>query len=187
MRAAMVDAVNGELGRLYAGQADVTLYGIGERAIGRQDRNGAARRRAGSALVVHRLRAGAGWRDPIDRDRGRRRRLYNIGVVYYALNDVEKAKTYYRKALDVNPKCQEAYYNLGVAFFSQQNLAEAKQNFDQLLLLNPQSDKAYVGLGAVAENTGDVAQAIELYKKTLEINPKNANAQANLQRLGQGN
>ncbi len=28
MRAAMVDAVNGELGRLFAGQADVTLYGI---------------------------------------------------------------------------------------------------------------------------------------------------------------
>lgn len=29
-RQAMVDAVNGELGRLYAGQADVTLYGIGD-------------------------------------------------------------------------------------------------------------------------------------------------------------
>jgi peptidoglycan glycosyltransferase len=28
MRAAMVDGVNGELGRLFAGQADVTLYGI---------------------------------------------------------------------------------------------------------------------------------------------------------------
>jgi peptidoglycan glycosyltransferase len=28
MRAAMVDAVNGELGRLFAGQADITLYGI---------------------------------------------------------------------------------------------------------------------------------------------------------------
>ncbi|HEU5325706.1 MAG TPA: penicillin-binding transpeptidase domain-containing protein [Candidatus Limnocylindria bacterium] len=28
MRAAMVDAVNGELGRLYAGQGDITLYGI---------------------------------------------------------------------------------------------------------------------------------------------------------------
>ncbi len=29
-RQAMVDAVNGDLGRLYAGQADVTLYGIGD-------------------------------------------------------------------------------------------------------------------------------------------------------------
>ena len=28
MRLAMVDAVNGELGRLFAGQADITLYGI---------------------------------------------------------------------------------------------------------------------------------------------------------------
>lgn len=28
MRAAMVDAVNGQLGRLYAGQGDITLYGI---------------------------------------------------------------------------------------------------------------------------------------------------------------
>ena len=28
VRAAMVDAVNGELGRLYAGQADITLYGV---------------------------------------------------------------------------------------------------------------------------------------------------------------
>ena len=35
-RAAMVDAVNGELGRLYAGQADITLYGIGNaRAAGK--------------------------------------------------------------------------------------------------------------------------------------------------------
>ncbi|HET9416562.1 MAG TPA: penicillin-binding transpeptidase domain-containing protein [Candidatus Limnocylindria bacterium] len=29
VRSAMVDAVNGELGRLYAGQGDITLYGIG--------------------------------------------------------------------------------------------------------------------------------------------------------------
>jgi peptidoglycan glycosyltransferase len=36
MRAAMVDAVNGELGRLFAGQADITLYGIGdERSAGK--------------------------------------------------------------------------------------------------------------------------------------------------------
>jgi peptidoglycan glycosyltransferase len=36
MRVAMVDAVNGELGRLFAGQADVTLYGIGnERSAGK--------------------------------------------------------------------------------------------------------------------------------------------------------
>jgi peptidoglycan glycosyltransferase len=29
-RAAMVDAVNGELGRLYAGEGDITLYGVGD-------------------------------------------------------------------------------------------------------------------------------------------------------------
>jgi peptidoglycan glycosyltransferase len=35
-RTAMVDAVNGELGRLYAGQGDVTLYGIGgQRSAGK--------------------------------------------------------------------------------------------------------------------------------------------------------
>ncbi|HUF06128.1 MAG TPA: penicillin-binding protein 2 [Candidatus Binatia bacterium] len=35
-RAAMVDAVNGGLGRVFAGQADITLYGIGnERAAGK--------------------------------------------------------------------------------------------------------------------------------------------------------
>lgn len=35
-RAAMVDAVNGELGRLFAGQADITLYGIsGQRSAGK--------------------------------------------------------------------------------------------------------------------------------------------------------
>jgi peptidoglycan glycosyltransferase len=35
-RAAMVDAVNGDLGRLFAGQADVTLYGVsGDRAAGK--------------------------------------------------------------------------------------------------------------------------------------------------------
>ncbi len=36
VRAAMVDAVNGELGRLFAGQADITLYGIsGSRSAGK--------------------------------------------------------------------------------------------------------------------------------------------------------
>jgi cell division protein FtsI/penicillin-binding protein 2 len=35
-RAAMVDAVNGELGRPFAGQADITLYGIsGQQAAGK--------------------------------------------------------------------------------------------------------------------------------------------------------
>ncbi|MBW3613323.1 MAG: hypothetical protein KY392_05620, partial [Chloroflexi bacterium] len=36
VRSAMVDAVNGELGRIYAGQADITLYGISNhRAAGK--------------------------------------------------------------------------------------------------------------------------------------------------------
>ena len=35
-RSAMLDAVNGELGRQYAGQADITLYGISnQRAAGK--------------------------------------------------------------------------------------------------------------------------------------------------------
>jgi len=34
MRLAMLDAVNGELGRLFAGQADITLYGIGDQRSG---------------------------------------------------------------------------------------------------------------------------------------------------------
>ena len=46
-RAAMVDAVNGELGRLFAGQADITLYGIsGHRAAGK---TGTAQLGAGEA------------------------------------------------------------------------------------------------------------------------------------------
>ena len=43
-----------------------------QRALGRQDRHGPARRRAGPALVVHRFRAGPGRRDPADRHRGPR-------------------------------------------------------------------------------------------------------------------
>ena len=76
-RAAMVDAVNGPLGRLYAGQGDITLYGISNARSAGQDRHCPARRRAGAALVVHRLCARRGRCDAPDRDRGagRERRL----------------------------------------------------------------------------------------------------------------
>ena len=53
----MVDAVNEDLGRLFAGQGDIRMYGIATVAAGKTGTAQLGGERS-AALVVHRLRAG---------------------------------------------------------------------------------------------------------------------------------
>jgi hypothetical protein len=70
VRQAMIDAVSGPIGRLYAGPGDVARFHLGDRDR-HDDRR--ARPRPEAAFVVYRLRAGTGWRTAVDRHRRHRR------------------------------------------------------------------------------------------------------------------
>lgn len=99
--------------------------------------------------------------------------LYNSGVSYYGIGDIEKAKDAYIKTLEVSPDHSNAANNLGVIFFQQQQYDEAEKYFEHALKFNPGNADALGNLGAINQNLGRLDKAIEYYQRSLAIKPGN--------------
>ena len=60
----------------------------------------------------------------------------NLGVLYKDLGEIEKAKHFYEKALEINPKFSDAYNNLGVVLTSLGKSQEAIDKYCTALKFN---------------------------------------------------
>ena len=119
-----------------------------------------------------------------------------MGNKYFRDKEFNKAETYYRKALEMNPSL-EAYYNLGnaVAFQGKDSVAfdQYKKALEQIA--ETPEKKAYVyhnmgnmtylnGRSLMKANSPDAMksfqQAVELYKSALRCNPSDDETRYNL-------
>lgn len=109
--------------------------------------------------------------------------LYNLGVVYSALNNRDKARLAYQRVLEIEPAHLRAINNLGVIFLQQSDFKRAEQLFQKAISINPSFQNAYANLGAVKHNLGEKAAAQQYYEKALQLNPNDLNTQRNLNNL----
>lgn len=105
---------------------------------------------------------------------------YNMGVIYYNINEIEKAKEVYQKALRLKPDYPEALNNLGVIFFNNKEYTTAQIYFKKATEINKNYADAFANLGACFHNSGDAKSAIPFYKKAIELNPANVSVMRNL-------
>lgn len=95
---------------------------------------------------------------------------------------VEKAETYFRKALErltwknPNPYDSEAYYNLGLALFYQEKYDDAFDAFYKATWSNEQQEMSFYYLACIAARRGDFAEALEFVEKGLVKNAHNIKA-----------
>ncbi|MCM8797893.1 MAG: tetratricopeptide repeat protein, partial [Candidatus Omnitrophica bacterium] len=70
--------------------------------------------------------------------------LYNnLGNLYLLNGDMEKAKEYYQRALELNPSFSSTNYNLGYIYFLEGKIREAYEKFSFCLKLNPRDADSY--------------------------------------------
>jgi len=72
---------------------------------------------------------------------------HNIGRLYMAKNDNERALTWLRKALEVNPNHWRAQFNYGVAATRLKRYPEALAAYQRALQMNPADAHAYANIG----------------------------------------
>jgi putative PEP-CTERM system TPR-repeat lipoprotein len=97
---------------------------------------------------------------------------YNLtGLSYLALNEQDKARERFNKALSVDPKFMTAETNLARMDVAKRDLEAADRRFGRILELEPNSLAALVGLAGTAELRGDEAGMVSRLEQAAEKNP----------------
>ena len=99
---------------------------------------------------------------------------------YYNMGNAYNDKKEYDKAIEINPKKDEAYYNMGNAYNDKKEYDKAIEAFEKAIEINPKDAKAYYNMGYAYNDKKEYDKAIEAYKKAVKINPKDAYAYNNL-------
>jgi tetratricopeptide (TPR) repeat protein len=94
--------------------------------------------------------------------------LYSlIGNAYDNKEEYDNAIEAYQKAIEINPKKDEAYYNMGIAYYSLGQFDEVIKALSMALHINPNNSSAYSNLFEL-QLTQNQAFDQELEKKYLE-------------------
>jgi Tfp pilus assembly protein PilF len=76
------------------------------------------------------------------------RAYYLLGEIYRQrgkADDMKKAKTYYEKAISIDPDYPDPHKSIGLLYYKDGKKTLAKRSFEMCLSLSPQTaDKAYI-------------------------------------------
>jgi Flp pilus assembly protein TadD len=92
----------------------------------------------------------------------------------------KEAHELFEKAIDLDPKSDEAYFQLGVILRREGKLEDAKQMFLKALHFHPDNPNVYNNLGTTLLEQQKFPEAIKALNKALEIYPEHINARYNL-------
>jgi type IV pilus biogenesis/stability protein PilW len=100
--------------------------------------------------------------------------LNALGLISTVFKEYDKAVTYYKRAIAIDPDFSDAMNNLGVTYMKTENLNEAMKYF-QKALKNPlysTPDKAYANLGYALYKSGNYHDAQKTLQEALTKYPK---------------
>lgn len=95
-----------------------------------------------------------------------------------------KAKSYYLRALEIDPWFSVSNENLARIYLMENNYEEAEKYLNRLLAVQETNTFALVNLAKLREQKGDRSAAYELYKKAIEADPNNKEAKEGFSRVG---
>jgi tetratricopeptide (TPR) repeat protein len=108
--------------------------------------------------------------------------LINLGQNFRDQGEYEKAETYFKRAIEINPENDSAYIELGWCFREQSKYEKAETYFKRVIEANPKNDGAYSGLGWCFKDQGEYKEAETYFKRVIEVNPENEGAYIELGR-----
>ena len=112
------------------------------------------------------------------------RRYITQGNKLFRSGQFDKAEVAYRKAIEKNPRNQQAHYNLGNSLMAQKKDSAAVQSFQKSTELETSKIRkamAFHNMGVVCQQHKMYGEAIEAYKNSLRLNPKDDATRYNLE------
>ena len=97
--------------------------------------------------------------------------LANLGSVYLALNQVDRAETILNRAITAQTHFPNVYLNLAVVRLRQGRFEDARGLLKEAEALNPRQPMVHHNLGDIFFNERQTTQAIAEYLAELQINP----------------
>ncbi|MBR8827759.1 MAG: TIGR03032 family protein [Gomphosphaeria aponina SAG 52.96 = DSM 107014] len=104
----------------------------------------------------------------------------NLGNQAYHQGNLELAKDYYQRCLELNPNLVVARYNLAAVHVEQQQWGEAKVNFKYVMALEPNKIDAINNLGVVYGRQNKPHEAIAYFRKAIAQEPNFPDGHFNL-------
>lgn len=98
--------------------------------------------------------------------------LANLGYAYYNKKEYQKAATYYRKALEIEPRYINALLGLGRTHIATLQLKDALVVLETAARFYPQSAEIYFELATAYKLSGRYREAVWAYGRTVEILPE---------------
>ncbi len=102
---------------------------------------------------------------------GNKEGWYNIAHTYDIMGEYNEAETYYKKAIQMDPKAANAYNNLGAIYLRKRQFEAAIPLFHEAVKLDKNYADPFGNLGAAYHFQNNYAEAIRYYEQALAINP----------------
>jgi len=127
------------------------------------------------------------WRDVISKNPQSHRGHYNLGQIFAAQEDMDKALTHFQYALQLKPhftwiqyNLAQTHYNLGNNMQRQGNYEQAINHYNEAIRLKPNDVKSYNNLGGIFMNQGKIDAALIQLSEAVRIDPHNEMIHYNL-------
>ena len=108
-----------------------------------------------------------------------------LGTALTLQNDLELAKKWYLRALNIQPQLAKSHYNLGFVYEQEDDWEKAIVHYNHAITINDNYTKAYYRLGLIFKRQKQFTQAIEQFSQVLHLDPKHQGAKFNLALLWQ--
>jgi len=104
------------------------------------------------------------------------RALVILGDSYYDINDYQKSREEYQKAIDLDSAWVGGYFSLGTSYMNMEprDFKRAEENFLHVVELKPDLSGSHVYLGDAYRAQNDLVKARTAYEKALEKDPNDA-------------
>jgi serine/threonine protein kinase len=108
--------------------------------------------------------------------------LTQLGFIYTAQNNHQKAIEIYQAATAINPQFAGAFFNLGYLYQVTGDYVRAKEMYQRVIDLNPKFvDEALFNLAMIQAHLGNQNACVKNLEQAIAINPDNESARKYLQ------
>jgi len=108
------------------------------------------------------------------------RAFSNYGAILKDLGKLQKAETYFRKAIKIKPDFAEAHSNLGNLLRDNGDLQEAENSFRKAIDIKPTFSEAHYNLANILRDNGKLNDAEMFMRKSIKIKNDFAASHCNL-------
>jgi len=96
----------------------------------------------------------------------------SFGELYMDKNELEKAKEYFEKSIDIDPSSYTLSYNVAEIFFDSNKIEEAIKYYNLCIKVKPDWQKPYIKLAYCYINKGETKKAINYLNEFIKLNPE---------------